>query len=68
MPHLMFYTHVKDGRDWGSGAAGSPVMSSPYWFIAPSEQPQAKGLPSILVFLVAAPNWSDGTPAGMHVD
>jgi len=68
MPHLMFYTRVKDGRDWGAGAAGSPVMSSPYWFIAPSEQPQAKGLPSILVFLVAAPNWSDGTPAGMHVD
>ena len=68
MPHLMFYTRVKDGRDWGAGAAGSPVMSSPYWFIDPSEQPQAKGLPSILVFLVAAPNWSDGTPAGMHVD
>jgi hypothetical protein len=30
MPHLMFYTLVKDGEDWGSGAEGSPVLSSPY--------------------------------------
>lgn len=62
LPHLMFYTQVKDGNDWGSGAAGSPVMSSPYWFSTPSEQRQMKGLPSILVFLVAVANWSDGTP------
>lgn len=66
MPHLMFDTLVKDAKDWGSGAAGSPVMSSPYWFISPGEQPQAKGLPPILVFLVGAPTWSDGTPADMH--
>jgi hypothetical protein len=66
LPHLMFYTRVKDGKDWGSGAAGSPVMSSPYWFFAPKEQSQMKGLPPILVFLVAATNWSDGTPAGQH--
>lgn len=62
LPHLMFYTHLKDGNDWGSGAAGSPVMSSPYWFFTPNEPPQMKGLPSILVFLVALANWSDGTP------
>jgi hypothetical protein len=68
MPHLMFYTLVKDGKDWGSGAAGSPVLSSPYWFFSPKEQPQMKGLPPILVFLVAATNWSDGTPAGQHND
>lgn len=66
MPHLMFDTLVKDAKDWGSGAAGSPVMSSPYWFMSPDAQPQMKGLPPILVFLVAAPNWSDGTPADMH--
>jgi hypothetical protein len=66
MPHLMFDTLVKDGKDWGSGAAGSPVMSSPYWFMAPQEPSQMKGLPPILVFLIAVPDWSDGTPADMH--
>ena len=68
IPHLMFYTRVKDGKDWGSGAAGSPVMSSPYWFFTPKEESQMKGLPPILVFLVMVPDWSDGTPAGMHND
>ena len=68
MPHVMFYTLVKDGNDWGSGAEGSPVMSSPYWFFSPKEQPQMKGLPPILVFLVGVTNWSDGTPAGQHND
>jgi hypothetical protein len=29
LPHLMFFTAVMDAKDWGSGAAGSPVMSSP---------------------------------------
>lgn len=66
LPHVMFYTLVKDGKDWGSGAAGSPVMSSPYWFFTPNEQRQMKALPPILVFLVAVPNWSDGTPASHH--
>src|SRR5215469_3423048 len=66
MPHLMFYTQVKDAKDWGSGAPGSPVMSSSYWSFSPKEQPQMKGLPPILVVLVAVPNWSDGTPAGRH--
>ncbi|MBM7128773.1 hypothetical protein [Dyella mobilis] len=66
MPHLMFFTQVKDGNDWGSGADGSPVMSSPYWFFTPDQQAQVKGLPPILVFLVAVPNWSDGTPADMQ--
>ena len=63
MPHLMFYTRVKDGKDWGSGAAGSPVLSSPYWFFSPKEELQMKGLPLILVFLVGVATWSDGTPA-----
>jgi len=66
LPHLMFYTTTEDAKDWGSGAAGSPVMSSPYWFFSPKEQSQMKGLPPILVFLVAVPDWSDGTPAGQH--
>ncbi|RUL77748.1 hypothetical protein EKH80_06425 [Dyella choica] len=66
MAHLMFDTRVKDGKDWGSGAAGSPVMSGSFWFDSPQEQSQMKGLPPILVFLVGVPNWSDGTPAGKH--
>lgn len=61
-PHLMFYTHVKNSKDWGANAAGSPVLSSPYWFFSPKEELQVKGLPPILVFLVALTNWSDGTP------
>ena len=68
LPHLMFYTTVKDGKDWGSGAAGSPVLSSPYWFFSSEEQSQATRLPPILVFLVAVADWSDGTPAGQHHD
>jgi hypothetical protein len=66
MPHVMFYTRVKDGKDWGSGAEGSPIMSSPYWFFSPNQQPPMKALPPILVFLVAVPTWSDGTSADMH--
>lgn len=66
MAHVMFYTHLKDGKDWGSGAEGAPVMSSPYWSFSEKEQPQLKGLPPMLVFLVAVPNWSDGTPVDMH--
>lgn len=68
MPHVMFYTALKDGKDWGSGAEGSPVMSSPYWFFSSPEPSQIKGLPEILVFLVGVANWSDGTPAVPHHD
>lgn len=61
-PHLMFYTLLGNGEDWGSGAAGSPVLSSPYWFFSAQDESRAKGLPPILVFLVGVANWSDGTP------
>lgn len=62
--HLMFFTEGVGAKDWGSGAAGSPVMSAPYWFISPTEPSQMKGLPAIRVFLVVVADWSDGTPAG----
>ena len=65
---LMFFTVVTDAKDWGSGAAGSPVMSAPYWFFSSKEPSQMKGLPPILVFLVGVADWSDGTPAGKHND
>jgi hypothetical protein len=68
LPHLMWYTALADGKDWGSGAAGSPVMSAPYWFFLSKEPSQMKGLPPILVFLVGVADWSDGTPAGKHND
>ena len=68
LPHLMFFTVLRDAKDWGSGAAGSPVMSAPYWFFSSKEPSQMKGLPPILVFLVAVADWSDGTPAGKHND
>jgi hypothetical protein len=67
-PHLMFLTTGMDAKDWGSGAAGSPLMSAPYWFFSSNEPSQMRGLPPILVFLVGVANWSDGTPVGKHHD
>jgi hypothetical protein len=64
-PHLMFFTSVEDAKDWGSGATGSPVVSSPYWFRSPTDPSQTKGLPPILVFAVILSNWSDGTASSM---
>jgi hypothetical protein len=52
--------------DWGAGVSGSPIFAGPYWFLAPKNRPQAKGLPPILVFAVAVANWSDGTVAPVH--
>src|SRR5262249_15465690 len=68
LPHLMWYTALADGKDWGAYAAGSPVMSAAYWFFSSNEPSQMKGLPPILVFLVGVADWSDGTPAGKHND
>jgi hypothetical protein len=66
MPHLMFYTLVKDAKDWGSGADGSPVMSSPLWYFSAKEEAHVKGLQPIMVFLVGSSTWSDGSsvPSG----
>jgi hypothetical protein len=33
-PHVMFFTALEDGRDWGAGASGSPVFAGPYWFLS----------------------------------
>jgi len=64
-PHLMFFTALEDGKDWGAFESGSPVVSSPYWFVSSKEPSQAKGLPPILVFAVEVAKWSDGTAAPM---
>jgi hypothetical protein len=68
LPHLMFITAGMEPGDWGSGVAGSPVMAAPYWFFSSTEPSRMDGLPPMLVFLVAVPSWSDGTPAGTHAD
>jgi len=65
-PHLMWYTTLTDGKDWGAFASGSPVVSAPYWFLSSKEPSEAKGLPPILVFLVPVATWSDGTVAPSH--
>ena len=65
-PHLMFFTALKDGKDWGAFASGSPVASGPYWFLSSKEPSQAKRLPPILVFAVEVAKWSDGTAAPTH--
>jgi len=65
-PHLMLFTGLKDGKNWGAGASGSPVFSAPYWLLSSKEPSQAKGLPPILVFAVEVAKWSDGTAAPMH--
>jgi hypothetical protein len=65
-PHVMFFAALKDGKDWGADASGSPVVSGPYWFLSSKKASQAKGLPPILVFAVEVARWSDGTAAPMH--
>src|SRR5262245_10293432 len=57
-PHLMFFTALKDAKNWGACASGSPVVSGPYWFLSSTEPSQAKGLPPILVFAVEVAKWS----------
>ena len=68
LPHLMFFTAGLEPADWGSGVAGSPVMAAPYWFFSSTEPSRLSGLPPTVVFLVAVPSWSDGTPARTHHD
>ena len=65
-PHVMIFTALEDGKDWGAWASGSPVFAGPYWILSSKEPSQAKGLPPILVFAVAVAKWSDGTVAPVH--
>ncbi len=65
MPHLMFYATV-DAKDWGVGSEGVPIMAAPFWFFMSKDPAQTKGLPPVVVFLVGAATWADGTPAGQH--
>jgi hypothetical protein len=52
LAHLMFYTPLMDGKNWGAGLPKSPVILL------------QKGPPEPFnVFLVPVGKWSDGTPA-----
>jgi hypothetical protein len=53
MAHLMFYTPLMDGANWGADLPKSPV-----YLIS-----EFKGPEPIDVFIVATGKWSDGTPA-----
>src|SRR5215469_9040555 len=54
MAHLMFYTTLMNGADWGADLPNSPVMLNP----------QFRGNPEPMeVFMVPTGRWSDGTPA-----
>jgi hypothetical protein len=54
MAHLMFYTPLMDGVNWGADLPQSPVYLIPVF----------KGAPEpIDVFIVPTGRWSDGTPA-----
>ncbi len=54
LAHLMFYTPLMDGANWGADLPKSPVYLIP----------QFKGAPEpINVFIVLTGKWSDGTPA-----
>jgi hypothetical protein len=52
MAHLMFYTPLMQGADWGADVPNSPVMLNPQFNGAPEP---------IDVFMVPAGKWSDGT-------
>ena len=52
LAHVMFYTPLMDGANWGADLPHSPVMLI---FHGPPEQ--------FNVFIVAVGKWSDGTPA-----
>lgn len=63
MAHVMFYVPIADPKTWGAGQPNSPVGSASYWFNSAGLSQKFKGLPTIRVFTVKVPWWSDGTPA-----
>ena len=53
MAHLMFYTELMDGANWGADLPKSPVHLIPVF----------RGVPEpVNVFIVPTRSWSDGTP------
>lgn len=63
MAHVMFYVPIADAATWGASRPNSPIGSANYWFDSAGLSQKFKGLPTIRVFTVKVPWWSDGTPA-----
>jgi hypothetical protein len=64
LPHMMFYSSA-NAAAWGANTANSPVMGGSYWFMSADAYPELKFFPPLMVFMIGADKWSDGTPAGV---
>ena len=53
LAHVMIYMPHADPATWGDGVPNAPLLLNP----------QFKGAEPIDVWVIAVPNWSDGTPA-----
>lgn len=60
--HLMFFTNLPNGAVWGADLPTSPVASFSFWFPSDNDNPLARGLPQVRIFIVGVKRWSDGTP------
>jgi hypothetical protein len=60
--HLMFFTTLPNGAVWGADLPKSPIASFSFWFPDDNDNPLARGLPPIRIFIVSVKRWSDGTP------
>ncbi|HKS23662.1 MAG TPA: hypothetical protein VJZ76_12745 [Thermoanaerobaculia bacterium] len=58
VPHVMFYTPIIDGANWGADVPNSPIYLLPHG-----------GAPEpVNIFIITARSWSDGTPvAAPHI-
>jgi len=56
-PHMMFHVPLADAAAWGANRPGSPIMLDTDH--APGPEPES-------VYMMAATEWSDGTPAPAH--
>jgi hypothetical protein len=53
-PHLMFHIQTASAASWGANVSGSPVLYNDAYTDMPEPE---------LIFMIAAPHWSDGTAA-----
>lgn len=64
LSHVMLFLPIRSGSYLGAAAPQSPIFSVSYWFPDPGkDNPMDRRLPPLHFFVVAVPNWSDGTLA-----